>query len=687
MKNLLVLVTFLCLTHTVFAHWGSKGPYGGKVKCMVTVDTTIFVGTADGGIFRTTNSTATAWKPTSYTGLTYGTINAFVAIGTKIVAATPAGIFISADLGTTWTISNTGLTTVNVLSLAKLGTNIFAGTSGGGVFISANNGATWRALPNVGLTNKTITALVGNEENIFAGTENGMFGSSDDGDTWTAINLNLPNLSIKNLVVASDNIFAGTSTGVFVSKVWIWSVNWVNANTGLSNTNINGLSASGDKVYAATNKGVFVSPNTNGAWSAANTGYADTTNAVLVFNNKLFAGTQRDGLYKSNSISAVSWAAFNTGFNNLETFTLYNSNQLVIAATNKGLFVSRDLAANYTRANKGLTDSLNVTSLSFAGTKLFAGTRNGGMFVSADTGKTWTSANNGLTNNNILKIITVGANIIAAAGNGTIFISPAAAINWQQAAGAPTNTLPTALATDGTRVFLGTSGKGVYASTGGTSWTAINNGLSDLKVTALAVAEASVFVGTMTSGVLKNDLAGTAWTANNNGLPTKNIVSLCATGQWVVAGYKGGVYATFNKGATWVAPNVLLNLPEYADVKDISFSTTSTRIFVATPYNSIYSNATSELPIATATNEVDNAIGHLIISPNPSFGAFTINANHVKGAIKSVTIHNTTGAMLQYFPINTNEKWIHIAINYPKGMYFVTIHTNDGSATQKLIME
>ena len=42
--------------------------------------------------------------------------------------------------GTTWTPVDSGLTMTRVWSLAVSGTNLFAGTYGGGVFLSANNG-------------------------------------------------------------------------------------------------------------------------------------------------------------------------------------------------------------------------------------------------------------------------------------------------------------------------------------------------------------------------------------------------------------------------------------------------------------------------------------------------------------------------------------------------------------------
>ena len=45
-----------------------------------------------------------------------------------------------------------------VTSFAVSGTNLFAGTDGGGVFLSANNGTSWTAA-STGLTNTTVWSL------------------------------------------------------------------------------------------------------------------------------------------------------------------------------------------------------------------------------------------------------------------------------------------------------------------------------------------------------------------------------------------------------------------------------------------------------------------------------------------------------------------------------------------------
>ena len=65
-----------------------------------------------------------------------------------------------------------GLTSTLVLSLAVSGRNLFAGTRGGGVFLSTNNGTSWT---QTGLTNTLVLSLAVSGRNLFAGTDGGVW--------------------------------------------------------------------------------------------------------------------------------------------------------------------------------------------------------------------------------------------------------------------------------------------------------------------------------------------------------------------------------------------------------------------------------------------------------------------------------------------------------------------------------
>jgi photosystem II stability/assembly factor-like uncharacterized protein len=89
-----------------------------------------------------------------------------------------------------------------VTCLATCGTNIFAGTYGGGVFLSTDNGSNWTPV-NSGLLNHVVSSLAFSGSNIFAGTNGGgVFFSTDNGNNWTAVNSDLINYDVRCLVVS-----------------------------------------------------------------------------------------------------------------------------------------------------------------------------------------------------------------------------------------------------------------------------------------------------------------------------------------------------------------------------------------------------------------------------------------------------------------------------------------------------
>ncbi|MBN2037943.1 MAG: DUF1565 domain-containing protein [Chitinispirillaceae bacterium] len=155
---------------------------------------------------------------------------------------------------------NTGLTNLDVRTLAVSGTNIFAGTWDGGVFLSTNNGANWTAVNN-GLTNLIIQSLAAIGSNLFAGTDGGgVFLSTDNGASWTAANNGITDLDIRALAVSGSSLFAGTNSGgVFLSTDN--GASWSAVNTGL-----NGYRARQILTLAASSTHLFAGTYGGGVW-------------------------------------------------------------------------------------------------------------------------------------------------------------------------------------------------------------------------------------------------------------------------------------------------------------------------------------------------------------------------------------------------------------------------------------
>lgn len=127
-------------------------------------------------------------------------------------------VYSSTDEGQTWQPSGLASDPVTAL-LYDDNDTLFAGTAsffgnGGGVYRSADSGATWSEVSS-GLLDKDIRSLVRNGSgHIFAGTANGVFRTTNNGDTWEEQNTGLASRSIQSLSLDFNGVlYAGVFTG------------------------------------------------------------------------------------------------------------------------------------------------------------------------------------------------------------------------------------------------------------------------------------------------------------------------------------------------------------------------------------------------------------------------------------------------------------------------------------------
>jgi ligand-binding sensor domain-containing protein len=234
--------------------------------------------------------------------------------------------------------------------------------------------------------------------NIFAGTWNGVFLSTDNGNSWTAMNTGIPpNTYIFSLAVSGTNIFAGTDgSGIFLSTNN--GNSWVAMNTGLTNLTVRALAVSGNNIFAGTQgDGVFISSNNGGSWSAVNSGFPTLDiRSFAVSGTNIFAGTFYSGVFLTQT-NGNNWTGINNG---LPSYTYVPSLAIngtnIFAGTYNGLFVSSNNGSSWTKLNNGMSDTL-FTSIATIGSNIFAGTYDGGVFLSTNNANSWTIENTGLT--------------------------------------------------------------------------------------------------------------------------------------------------------------------------------------------------------------------------------------------------------------------------------------------------
>jgi photosystem II stability/assembly factor-like uncharacterized protein len=143
-----------------------------------------------------------------------------------LYAATEAGVYASTNRAERWHLlglKGKGIRTV-IYSFHTKGT-LFTGTEDDGIFVSTNAGETWIAI-NDGLESLTVYCLAQdphNEQTLYAGTfRGGVFKSIDGGNYWKPCNNGLARLDIHALLVDpsdTDVVYCGTlGGGVFVSE-------------------------------------------------------------------------------------------------------------------------------------------------------------------------------------------------------------------------------------------------------------------------------------------------------------------------------------------------------------------------------------------------------------------------------------------------------------------------------------
>ncbi len=189
-----------------------------------------------------------------------------------------------------------------VNKLFKNGDYLYAGTNGGGVSRSPDDGMSWQAVNNGLLAGAKVQAFTAVGSTVFIGTDKGIYRSTDQGQNWTAANSGLINPSgntsdppsISALAANGSLLFAGTTGSIFRSIDQ--GQNWTEAKSGLP-SNFDGIAfaVSGSNVFAATSAGVFRLQDNDTTWTSANFGAA---NSIAASGRAIFA-LKNEGAWRS----------------------------------------------------------------------------------------------------------------------------------------------------------------------------------------------------------------------------------------------------------------------------------------------------------------------------------------------------------------------------------------------------
>lgn len=299
------------------------------------------------------------------------------------------GVYRSTNRGDSWLKRDSLLTYGNVYAMGVgTGTNVFAGTLGGGFYGSTNSGTAWSVNS---LSGNNVRAIVRSPSGkVYAGTQrNGVYRSTNSGTSW-ALNT-LSGQDVRALAMnTSGHLFAAVFIAVSilngVYKSTDSAATWTNVLSSQSVTSL-AINSAGSIFAGTAGNGVYVSTNGGTTWTNPWSGQ-NVTALTIDTDGKIFAGTAANGVYRSQD-NGTTWSA---------TTALPNS-------------MIRSL--------------LTRTSSSPTRKWLFVGTKGGGVFRSTDAGDGWTGINTGLKNWDVTALIanTDASDLYAGTNSDTLFIN------------------------------------------------------------------------------------------------------------------------------------------------------------------------------------------------------------------------------------------------------------------------
>ena len=375
----------------------------------------------------------------------------------------------------------------------------------------------------------------------------------------------------------------------------------------------------------------------------------------------------------------AQWQQTNCPHNGRTNCFAISGNNIFTGIENDGIYLSTNDGANWTLINTGLTNT-GVRSLSISGINVFAATAGSGVFLSTNNGTNWTAINNGLTNTDVRSIIAMSPYITVGTNGGGVFGSSDNGVTWGTNNAGLTDLHVSSLGFPSTNIlFAGTSGGVFMFDYGGTNtYSAVNNGLTNLDVYTLLGNGADLYAGTQGGGIFKTTNNGTNWSAINTGLTFNYITAFVVSGTNIFAGTNGGgIFLSTNNGANWTAINTgLTNLDIY------SLGISGTYLYAGTDLNGVWKRSLSEI---TGVNEI-NTSKNMNVYPNPASNLITLNFDRPNNQKITLNFYNLIGELVKTELLKQNQQQVNIC-DLNNGIYIVEIKANDWSEKQQLIIQ
>lgn len=369
--------------------WNDKGPAGTTINVLAVNPTTsaILYAGSNAGVYKSDDS-GTTW---TLVGLAGSSINALAidpVTPATVYAGTDAGAFKTTDSGTSWT--SHGLTTVKIQALVVdpvVPATIYAGTDTG-VFKSLDSAVTWSQL-DLGTPASVLSINIHNAA-VYAGTSGGtVMKSADNGGSWSTTSVaysiqticnnyfvpysNPPhyesfcypvrtNYPIRSLAMDSNTpatMYAGATSGVYSSADS--GNSWTPRSLTKEITSLAIDATNPAIIFAATPDGVFKTTDSGAIWGAVNSGLTTISTKALAFDpagyKTIYAGTAGGGVFKASFASTIALSPATLTFGSVATNSISNTQSVTINNPS-----TADLVVAAVRLGGANSDEFSITA-------------------------------------------------------------------------------------------------------------------------------------------------------------------------------------------------------------------------------------------------------------------------------------------------------------------------------------
>lgn len=294
----------------------------------------------------------------------------------------------------------------------------------------------WEAIGSPAMASLTIQAIAVPEQavnQVYVGTFEGIYKSTDSGNSWKRLTTGLTSQDITSIAVDpldANRVFCGSwGKGVFVSQdggeTWssIWQQNHDPRISALTAVNVGGETM----LWAATENGVIKTSDFETWQKCFPNGRVLSISAAPNSASTLFIGVRYKGNFRSTD-GGETWTKVNQGIYatsegvaaaNSFAFDYANPAQVYISTGWIDLFKTENLGDNWSKFADVLEDKdvVSVASDKRNSKWLWAATAESGVYRSVNGGETWEAFNEGLKSLKMKKIcIASGTKSIIYAG-------------------------------------------------------------------------------------------------------------------------------------------------------------------------------------------------------------------------------------------------------------------------------